>query len=816
MATLTGRTPKNSYPELLKIDNFTINNQLTAVETGDGTHTPLALSTSRISLNGITWPNTGASPMRILALDQTGTSAIWIDAAEASPGTVTSVGLEMPSDYIVDATPVTTSGNLNVTRASQLAKTFLAAPVSSDGVPVYRSINAADIPTLNQSTTGSSATLTTPRSIGMTGDVTWSIAAFDGSANVTSSATLANTTVVPGTYGSATQSVTFTVDAKGRITNSTSVTVTPDWANVANKPTTLTGYGITDSVPSDHVGSGGSTHALVTSSVAGFMSAADKAKLDAMTPSEYGSVTGVTAVAPLISSGGTAPELSLPVATATADGYMSSALVAKLNGIQAGAQVNVATNISQGTRTGTTVAINSSTGTGATLSVATTSLAGVMSAADKTKLDGLTQGGSGTVTAVTAVAPLTSTGGTTPELSIALATTSAPGAMSAADKLKLDGLTQGGGGSLNSVTAVAPLVSSGGTDPQLTINLATTSTPGAMSAADKTKLNGISTGATNNVGTVTSVDVSGPPSVMYSTNGAVTSSGAVDLEFYETDPNMFLASPSNANGVPRFRLISAVDIPTLNQNTTGNAGSVTDGVYITGNQSITGIKTFNGVWHTFTNTRNSADALSNSIRVAAGPSSSINFASVAFQSSTKITQFGLRNESGTWNLGWYNDAGTKIFVVPETQLTDGMLTVTGGVVGSLAGTAVTTTAVQTVANKSLVSTTIGGYVKFASQVSNAHNGAATLTLDYSSGQKQFLTLAGNVTISSTFPGIGNYQLILQQDNTGGRTVTWGGQVRFLSSVGAPAINTAVNSYTMVSIYWDGSVSWIGVNKVGAT
>ena len=44
--------------------------------------------------------------------------------------------------------------------------------------------------TLNQNTTGSAATLTTGRTIGMTGDVVWTSASFNGSGNVTGSATI--------------------------------------------------------------------------------------------------------------------------------------------------------------------------------------------------------------------------------------------------------------------------------------------------------------------------------------------------------------------------------------------------------------------------------------------------------------------------------------------------------------------------------------------------------------------------------------------------------------------------------------------------
>jgi len=117
--------------------------------------------------------------------------------------------------------------------ASQTQKTFFAAPNAANGSPLWRFIIASDIPTLNQDTTGSAAKLTTPRTIGMTGDVTWS-GNFDGSGNVTAAATLANSGATAGTYKS------VTVDAKGRVTSGTT-------------PTTLAGYSISDAYTKSQV-----------------------------------------------------------------------------------------------------------------------------------------------------------------------------------------------------------------------------------------------------------------------------------------------------------------------------------------------------------------------------------------------------------------------------------------------------------------------------------------------------------------------------------------------------------------------------------
>jgi hypothetical protein len=60
--------------------------------------------------------------------------------------------------------------------ASKTANNFLAAPNGSPGVPTFRAIVAADIPTLNQNTTGSAATLTTARNL-------WG-QSFNGSADI--------------------------------------------------------------------------------------------------------------------------------------------------------------------------------------------------------------------------------------------------------------------------------------------------------------------------------------------------------------------------------------------------------------------------------------------------------------------------------------------------------------------------------------------------------------------------------------------------------------------------------------------------------
>ncbi len=66
----------------------------------------------------------------------------------SSAGTVSSVGLSMPSDFSVGSSPVTSSGTLTVTYASQTANKFLASPNGGSGTPTFRAIVAGDINTL--------------------------------------------------------------------------------------------------------------------------------------------------------------------------------------------------------------------------------------------------------------------------------------------------------------------------------------------------------------------------------------------------------------------------------------------------------------------------------------------------------------------------------------------------------------------------------------------------------------------------------------------------------------------------------------------
>jgi len=110
--------------------------------------------------------------------------------------------------------------------ASKTANYFLAAPNGSAGVPTFRTIAAADIPTLNQNTTGSAATLTTSRNINGV--------AFNGSADIT--VTAAASTLTGNILASGVTSSSLT--SLGTLTSLTVTNnTTGNWTSTINSGT---------------------------------------------------------------------------------------------------------------------------------------------------------------------------------------------------------------------------------------------------------------------------------------------------------------------------------------------------------------------------------------------------------------------------------------------------------------------------------------------------------------------------------------------------------------------------------------------------
>lgn len=128
---------------------------------------------------------------------------------------------------------------------------------------------------------------------------------------------------------------------------------------------------------------------------------------------------------------------------------------------------------------------------------------GAMSGTDKLKLDGIDTGAQvNTVNTVSigAGSTISPTTGTT-NIVIPLANSSSDGAMSSADKSKLDGIAVGA--EVNAVNTVSigagSAISPTAGTTNINIPIATSSNDGAMSSTDKSKLDGIAAGAEPNV-----------------------------------------------------------------------------------------------------------------------------------------------------------------------------------------------------------------------------------------------------------------------------------------------------------------------------
>ena len=96
---------------------------------------------------------------------------------------------------------------------------------SSLGIATATSVTAATFTGALIGIADTATKLATGRTIAITGDLAYTSPSFDGTSNITATGTLANTGVTSTTYGSTTTIPQIAVDAKGRITSASSVSV---------------------------------------------------------------------------------------------------------------------------------------------------------------------------------------------------------------------------------------------------------------------------------------------------------------------------------------------------------------------------------------------------------------------------------------------------------------------------------------------------------------------------------------------------------------------------------------------------------------
>jgi hypothetical protein len=293
----TGINTSGTYP------SFTVTNsapdQTVALTAGTG-----------ISTSG-TYPNftvTNSAPDRTVALTQGGTTTITgtypnftISSADQFQGTVTSVTGASPVASSGGATPaISLAANYGDTQnpyASKTANFVLAAPNGSAGAPTFRAVVSADIPTLNQNTTGTAS------------NVTGTVAIANGGTGATSAATaLTNLGAYAASNPSGYTSNTGTV---------TSVAATvPAFLSVSGSPITTSGtLGISLSGTALPVANGGTGITSFGTGVATWLGTPSSANLAS-------AITGETGSGALVF--GTSPTLTTPT--------INSAQVATVSG----------------------------------------------------------------------------------------------------------------------------------------------------------------------------------------------------------------------------------------------------------------------------------------------------------------------------------------------------------------------------------------------------------------------------------------------------------------------------------------------------
>ena len=196
----------------------------------------------------------------------------------------------------------------------------------------------------------------------------------------------------------------------------------------------------------------------VTQSVAGLMSAADKVKLDGLNINNVSNISfssdAAKVTATISKDNGNAADTSttvnLPVASSTSAGSMSATDKIELDRISTAnfalGAVTPTTSTVRIAASKTTISSGASAANNITLPAATQSVAGVMTAADKVKLDGLNINNVSNISFSSDAAKVTATiskdngnaADTSTTVNLPVASSTSAGSMSATDKIELD------------------------------------------------------------------------------------------------------------------------------------------------------------------------------------------------------------------------------------------------------------------------------------------------------------------------------------------------------------------------------------------
>lgn len=143
----------------------------------------------------------------------------------------------------------------------------------------------------------------------------------------------------------------------------------------------------------------------------------------------------------------------------------------------------------------------------------------------------------------------------------------------------------------------------------------------------------------------------------------------------------------------------------------------------------------------------------------------------------------------------YTANGTKVLAVNSGATDVEWVTAASG--------DVTLTGTQTLTNKTLTNPTVTNYT----ETPYTANSSTAITLALTNGTMQIITLTGNATITMPTATAGkSFVLLLKQDGTGSRTVTWT-TVKWAGGT-APTITSTASKQDIFSFFADGT-NWYG-------